>query len=484
MKNQINSFVFCTIVVLGFAMHSCSAKGKTAEAPKKPNIIFYLADDQDVYDYGCYGNEKVNTPAVDRLASEGILFENAFTAQAICAPSRSQLYTGNYPLKNGCYMNHIPTKRNQVSTTNYMKNFGYEVILAGKSHVAPKEVFSWSREWQPIDKEDLPRPYLPLDSIKSYFESASKPFCMYITSEYPHGPYFDEPAGTPDDYKFFPFNDQGIENPNKLKGMAGYYRNIHEDNKQLEKILDWVDEYLDENTLFIYSADHGLSGKFTVYDRGLNVPFVVRWPSVIKPNTRSEVMIHYTDVLPTFMEIAGGKEPENIDGSSFLHVLKGQEKEIHEYVYGVQTRQNTWHTAVFPARCIRSKEYKYIINFNSEEVVNKNLTGNKYVDAFIKIGAARFDKVPYEELYNLKEDPYEQNNLAKNDQYDSIKSQLKNRLFEWMNDQDDFLAEEGHMPLLKPNQHFLDEQSKFKDVPVPDSLVNTLNDKDYYNAHY
>ncbi|MGC9376025.1 MAG: sulfatase-like hydrolase/transferase, partial [Bacteroidales bacterium] len=155
MKIKINSFFFSTLFILSFVLHGCNDKEKPAELPKKPNIIFYLADDQDKYDFGCYGNDKVHTPAVDRLAGEGLLFENAFTGQAICAPSRSQLYTGNYPLKNGCFLNHIKTKDNQVSTTTYMKNLGYEVILAGKSHVGPKEVFNWSKEWKPVHKEGV-----------------------------------------------------------------------------------------------------------------------------------------------------------------------------------------------------------------------------------------------------------------------------------------------------------------------------------------
>jgi uncharacterized sulfatase len=112
-----------------------------------PNIIFFLSDDQDIYDYGCYGNEKVHTPAMDRLAKEGMMFRNAFTGQAICAPSRSQLYTGKYPLRNGCFLNHVKTKPGQRSVTYYLKNAGYQVILAGKSHVGPPAVYRWDHEW-------------------------------------------------------------------------------------------------------------------------------------------------------------------------------------------------------------------------------------------------------------------------------------------------------------------------------------------------
>jgi len=482
MKIRITTLFIGVLALLSISMSGCDSKEKPAKTCQKPNIIFYLADDQDKYDYGCYGNDKINTPAVDRLAKEGLLFENAFTGQSICAPSRSQLYTGNYPLKNGCFLNHIQTKDNQVSATTYMKELGYEVILAGKSHVGPQKVFNWSKEWKPVHKEGVPRPYLPLDSIKNYFQTADKPFCMYITSEYPHGPYFDEPAGTPDDYKFFPFNEKNKENSETLKRMAGYYRNIQEDNKQLEQILAWVDKYLDENTLFIYSADHGNSGKFTVYDRGLNVPFVVRWPGVIQPNTRSDVMIHYTDVLPTFMEIAGDVAPENVDGSSFLSVLKGEKREIHEYVYGVQTNQNIQRDAVFPSRMVRGKKYKYIRNFNSIEVVENNYGENEYVNAFLKRGAEKFKDTPFEELYDIENDPFEQVNLAKDKEYKEIKTELIDELYRWMNEQGDFLVKDNYMPLLKPVNHHLDRTSRFKTVPK--GLENTLKPEDYLILHY
>ncbi|MDX1284224.1 MAG: sulfatase [Draconibacterium sp.] len=489
MKNIL--VLFGLIVLLGILSNSCTQKEKTRELPKKPpveslskpNIIFYLADDQDKYDYGCYGNDKVHTPAVDQLAKEGMLFENAFTGQAICAPSRTQLYTGKYPLKTGVSLNHVHSKNDQVSTTTYMHDLGYEVILAGKSHVGPPEVYNWGQEWKPVDKEAVPRKYLPLDSIKEFFQTTKeKPFCMYITSEYPHGPYFDEPAKTADEYLFLPFNEKNKENETTLKRMAGYYRNIKEDNTQLEQILAWVDEYLDENTLFIYSADHGKTGKFTVYDRGLNVPFIVRWPGVVKPNSKSDVMIHYTDVLPTFMEIAGGEGPENIDGTSFLHVLKGEEKEIHDYVYGVQTNQNIQQAAVFPARMIRSKKYKYIRNFNSLEVIEKNYGDNEYVNAFLKRGAEKFKDKPFEELYDIVNDPFEQNNLAKNADYQEIKESLVEEMYKWMEEQGDILVKENYMPLLKPKHHHLDRTSKFKKVPK--ELENTLKKEDYLELHY
>jgi len=447
-----------------------------------PNIIFYLTDDQDVYDYGCYGNDLIQTPSVDRLAREGIVFGNAFTGQAICAPSRSQLYSGNYPLKNGCFLNHVQVKDEVKSVTKYMRELGYEVILAGKSHVKPSTVFDWDREWEPVHKEGAPRSYIPLDSIKNYFENADKPFCMFITSAFPHGPYYDVEGKASKDIRFYPFNSNKKNDPEFINHKAGYYRSVYEDNAQLEIVLEWVDNYLKDNTLFIYSSDHGVSGKFSVYDRGLNVPFVVRWPGVVKAGSRSDVLIHYTDVLPTFMEAAGGIAPESMDGRSFLKALEGDKSEIHEYVYGVQTNQNILSAKVFPSRMIRSKKYKYIRNFNSIEIMEQNFGDNKYVNAFIRIGAMKYKNTPFEELYDIRNDPFEQLNLAKEPEYKEIKDKLASEMFVWMKAQGDILSDTiGYMPVLKANFK-LDESSQYN--TVPDSLENTIKEEDYLILDY
>jgi len=476
------------LVVISIAFIGCFSSNKQSKITKveaneneKPNIIFYLADDQDVYDYGCYGNEKVNTTAVDRLAKEGMLFTNAFTAQAICAPSRSQVFTGKYPIKNGCFANHTATRPHIESVTSRMKKLGYQVVLAGKSHVKPASVYQWDKEWEPVPKKDVPRDYIPLDSIESYLKTAKKPFCMFITSKYPHGKYFDVKNPDVNNLKFYPFNEDKKNNEAYIKSRSGYYRSIEEDNTQIEKVLAFVDTYLNENTLFIYSADHGVSGKFTVKDIGLKVPFVVRWPKVIKAGTTSNQLIHYIDVLPTFMDVAGGKVPENIDGKSFLSILKGNDVAVNKYVYGVRTNQNILNSEIFPSRMIRNKRYKYIRNFNSLEVVEQNLTGKPNVDYFIKRGANKFKNEPFEELYDLENDPFEQNNLANNPEFKLMKKQLSTDMFTWMKAQGDILDETiGDMPIITPKG-----KKGFKldqDTPrrkIPDSIKNSLTKDDY-----
>ncbi len=444
----------------------------------RPNIIFYLADDQDVYDYGSYGNEKVHTPAVDRLAREGMLFENAFTAQAICAPSRSQLFTGLYPLKNGAFANHTPTRPDISSITQQMRSLGYEVVLAGKSHVKPASVYDWDQEWPPVPKKGVPREYIPLHEIEEYFKTARKPFVMFITSKYPHSKYFDVEDPSPDDIEFHPFDEHLRNSEEYVKKRAGYYRSIEEDNTQLALVLDLVESHLAGDTLFIYSADHGVSGKFTVKDVGLKVPFVVRWPSVVEPGSRSAQLIHYTDVLPTFMDIAGGAEDRTMDGKSFLPILKGKDEAIHQYVYGVRTNQNIINAHVYPSRMVRDKRYKYIRNFNALEVLDKNLGDNPSVNVFLREGAMKHADEPFEELYDLKNDPFEQVNLINEVRLDDVRDRLKKQMFDWMQEQGDFLNESfGNVPIISAPAFKLDQNSEHR--TIAEELQNILEPKDY-----
>tara|TARA_Y100000996_G_scaffold76520_1_gene51499 strand:+ start:1586 stop:2980 length:1395 start_codon:yes stop_codon:yes gene_type:complete len=438
---------------------------------KSPNFIFYLSDDQDQMDYGTYGNPKINTLNVDKLAKEGILFTNFYTAQAICSPSRSQIFTGMYPVKNGCMANHIGVKPNIKSIATHLKKEGYEVVLAGKSHVKPNKVFNWTYYFGSIKKR-----YLPLNEIENYLKNVEKPFCLFLASDFPHGPYPKNSKYTKTDIYKLPYH-QSINN-----SMPGYYKNIEDDDKQLGAVLKLVDKYnFRNNSLFIYASDHGKSGKWGLEEQGLKVPFIVRWPGHIVPNTKSDILLSLVDVLPTFLEALNSKIPDNIDGKSFYKALKGNTNEIHEYIYGVATKQNIRECKVFPSRMVRGKRYKLIKNFNSMEIFEKNMGSNKVINEFIRIGAKSFPKVPFEELYDLKIDPFQKNNLAKDSKYKKIKSKLSKELKNWMIDQNDFLLVES-MPLIKPSLHPLDKNSKWNKVNP--EFIEKLTQNDYIKLHY
>ena len=439
---------------------------------KTPNIVFYLSDDQDLLDYGVYGNPNVQTSNADLLASQGMKFSNFYTGQAICAPSRSQIFTGMYPVKNGCMANHIGVKPDIKSITSLLKESGYEVVLAGKSHVKPNKVFDWTHYFPKINNR-----YLPLEQIDDYLKNVNKPFCLIIASDYPHGPYPQTSNYSKADIFKLPYDPSYIGNH-----KPGYYQNIQDDNDQLGQVLNMVDNYgLKENTMFIYASDHGLSGKWSLKEQGLRVPFIVRWPGKIKPNTTSETLLTLVDVLPTILEVSNTEIPSEIDGKSFLETLNGSKMKIHDYVFGVSTRQNIRECKIFPSRMIRGNRYKLIRNFNSVEVVNSNLGDNPVINEFAKIGAESFPNVPYEELYDLEKDPYQKVNLIDNPKYKKIRNRLSVALENWMKSQEDFLLD-NPISVLKPTLHPLDKNSKWNNVP--DDLIGKLNDDDFVKLHY
>ena len=439
---------------------------------KTPNIVFYLSDDQDLLDYGVYGNPNVQTSNADLLASQGMKFSNFYTGQAICAPSRSQIFTGMYPLKNGCMANHIGVKPDIKSITSLLEESGYEVVLAGKSHVKPNKVFDWTHYFPKINNR-----YLPLEQIDDYLKNVNKPFCLIIASDYPHGPYPQTSNFSKADIFKLPYDPSYIGNH-----KPGYYQNIQDDNDQLGKVLSMVDNYdLRENTMFIYASDHGLSGKWSLKEQGLRVPFIVRWPGKIKPNTTSETLLTLVDVLPTILEVSNTEIPSEIDGKSFLETLNGSNMKIHDYVFGVSTRQNIRECKIFPSRMVRGNRYKLIRNFNSVEVVNSNLGDNPVINQFAIMGAESFPNVPYEELYDLEKDPYQKINLINDPKYKKTRNRLSVALENWMKSQGDFLLDDP-ISVLKPSLHPLDRNSKWNNVP--DDLIGKINDEDYVKLHY
>ena len=448
-----------------------SAKTNNEISSDRPNFIIYLSDDQDFLDYNIFGNENVQSANVNKLASEGIRFTNFHTASAICTPSRSQLYTGLYPLKNGSYTNHTHVKKDTKTIVQHLSAIGYEVVLAGKSHVGPYNTFAWDYYIQNKQNKQL-----DLESIDSYLKNAEKPFCLVLASDFPHGPYPNETDYTLDDIKIHPYNNRVT--PEK----PGYYQNIKYDDIQLGEILNMINRNdLKNNTMFIYASDHGLSGKWSLQEQGLRLPFIVRWPGKIKPNTTSETLLTLVDVLPTILEVSKTKIPIELDGKSFVESLKGDDKQINEYIYGVATRQNIRECKIFPSRMVRGSRFKLIRNFNSVDVVNSNLGDNPIINEFAKIGAESFPNIPYEELYDLEKDPYQKVNLIKDNKYKKIRNRLSIALENWMKTQEDFLLEDP-ISILKPTLHPLDKNSKWN--RVPQNLTGKLKNEDYIKLHY
>lgn len=455
----------CGLIAFG-SMTGREAVAGNGLAGSRPNMVFFLADDQSLFDHSTYGNDKVPTPITQAFGEAGLVFEKAFTGQAICAPSRSMLYTGLYPIRNGCFLNHTAIRPGVETLPSLLKPLGYDVILAGKSHIKPAEQFEWSDWFKPVEKKGLPRPWIPIEEMDRYMAAADKPFCMMVTSEYPHGPYFKESPFAPDEIKLPPFSEDSV---GKREYAARYYASIAEKEREFDAVLKLLGKHgLADNTIVFYADDHGAArGKFTVYDSGLNVAFMVRWPGKIKPG-RTAALTSFADFVPTAIELAGGTVPEGLDGKSLLPVLAGHTREHHPYVYGVAHNQGIQQRHVFPQRSVHDGRYHYIFNFNSMERIERERAKGETIGYFLERGAKKHPKQSEEQLFDTLEDPHEMTNRAAAPELADVKARLKAELFRWMKTQNDCLCENGAVLFLKVHMHELDQPApKFKyDLPA------------------
>jgi uncharacterized sulfatase len=463
--------------VIAFLL-GCMAAQLCCGAPLKgsrPNIVFFLADDQSLFDHSTYGNDQAPTPVTQAFGDAGLVFEKAFTGQAICAPSRSMLYSGLYPIRNGCFINHTSIRPGVKTLPAYLEPLGYDVILAGKSHVNPAEQFEWSEWFKPVKKDGLPRPSIPVEKIDAYLEKTEKPFCLLVTSEYPHGPYFKESPFAPGEVKLPPFSP---DSEGHRGYTARYYASIAEKEREFESVLKLLEKHgLENDTLVFYSDDHGQArGKFTVYDSGLNVAFMVRWPGKIKPG-RTAALTGFADFVPTAIELAGGKVPAGLDGRSLLPVLEGRDESHHEYVYGVAHNQGIQNRHVFPQRSVHDGRYHYIFNFNSLEKIERDRADGQTADYFLERGAQKHKHQPEEELYDTQSDPHEMNNRAGDPNLAAVKARLKAELFRWLKSQHDYLTEAGGVEFLQVRMHELDQPAPQFNYRLPEEYIGVLEGK-------
>lgn len=425
----------------------------TSAAPSnaKPNIILFVGDDHSVWDAGCYGNKVVKTPNLDRLAGAGMRFDRAFTVTAMCAPARSMLYTGLYPHRNGCHMNHGSTKQDVKSLPHYLKPLGYRVVLAGKKHIKPKNLY--------------PFEYMSKKRISQVIQG-KQPFCLVVASDEPHTPH-QHGGYTPEQVTPPPFLP---DVPSARRGVASYYTDIDTLDQEIGTVMTLLKKSGKENnTLFIYLGDHGygLMAKWTCYESGLRVPFIARWPDHVKAASTTDAMVSFIDILPTFLEAAGAKKPSGIDGRSFVDILEGKSEKHRDLIFGAHTNQGIINGEPYPVRSVRDHRYKYIRNLHSKgQPTNVSIYSSRdgskkpsplWVEWQAKAKTdpktakllARVLNRPAEELYDLQQDPWEMNNLENDANHTKTKANLSAELDRWMKQQGD----EGMKSELKVKKH-------------------------------
>jgi len=440
-------------------------KRTSASERNRPNVMIVIGDDMTWRDCEPYGNTEVRTPNMTRLAREGMCLDAMFTATAMCAPTRQQLYTGLYPVRNGAYPNHSKVYSGVKSLVHYLKDLGYRVALTGKTHFGPSESFPFER-LKGRDHDGGKGKDLVLGAAEAFVgRDADQPYCLVVASNQPHGPWNRGDASAYDADKLT-VPPHLVDCPETRRDMTEYYAEITYLDGQLGECLKIVERSGQAgNTIVIFTSEQGASfpsgGKWTCYDTGLKTAFIVRWPRRIKGATRTDAMTQYVDVVPTLIEAAGGA-PEKIetgradaagasgfDGKSFLCVLLGQRDQHRDYVYGAHTTRGIIRgSACYPIRSVRSRRFKYIWNPNHESAFyNVVSTGPEAMSAvWARYGkddpraaflTRRYRYRPEEELYDAPKDPFELNNLAGKSDYAAIKASLRAQLDLWMQQQGD-----------------------------------------------
>lgn len=430
------------------------------ETGKRPDILLFIADDMTSVDCEPYGNPDVKTPNLARLAKEGMCFDNMNNATAMCGPTRQSLYTGIFPVRNGSYPNHAQVYDNIVSVVQHFKGIGYRVALIGKQHYAPLANFPFeylggrnSDNGEGIDINLA-------DAEKWIDKDKSKPYLLIVATNQPHGPWT---RGNPELYDAdkLTIAPYMVDTKQTRESLVKYYAEITYADSLVGTCMNMVDKRNRNNTLFLFASEHGTSlpfGKWTCYNMGLKAAFIARWPKVIKPSTRTGILAQYIDVVPTLFQAAGGK-PETLrgnkektmrlDGKSFYATLTGQQTQVRSYVYGVHTTRGIKNGSDnYPVRSIQNMEYKLIWNLNYSETFycSASREGNKLYEGWLEKSkknpaqyahALLYRTRPEFELYNIKKDQYELNNLANEPSLKEVRNRLFAELQKWMKQQGD-----------------------------------------------
>jgi uncharacterized sulfatase len=463
MKTSL-SLLFSLVLTLGTCLGARS----------KPNFVFIIADDASHFDVGCYGGQAY-TPHMDALAEQGMRFTQCFQSSPTCSPTRHNIYTGQYPFKTGAYPNHTFAMPGTKSIVHYLKPLGYRIALSGKTHIMPKEVFPFEY----LSKGSNPD-FEAVETFIADCESDDTPFCLFLTSNEPHAPWDKGDASrySADEVEL-PYTF--VDTPETRDAMTRYLAEITYFDGQVGQALGLLDKYmLADNTMFIATTEQGSSlpfAKWTLYDAGLHTGFIVRWPGKVKAGAECDSLIEYSDVVPTFVEAAGGTPDPILDGKSLIPLLKQKTTDHKEYIFSQATTRGIINAPeYFGIRSIRSQNFKYIWNFTPEIRYENVVTiredtkwGESQVfnswkrvaktDPVAAEKVRRYHYRPGEELYAVKHDPNEWRNLADIPEYAEIKAQLRAELLKWMK----HTGDKGQQSELEADLHsakMLNEKNK------------------------
>jgi len=426
----------------------------------RPNILFAIADDWGWPHAGAYGDRVVKTPTFDRLAREGLLFHHAYVSSPSCTPSRGAALSGQWHWRleaGGNLWSIFPDKF--ATYPELLETAGYDVGVSGKG-------------WGPGRTETPGRDLAGkrYRSFQAFLQSRAegKPFCFWLGSSDPHRPY-QRGSGAASGMELDKVHLFGCfpDAPEVRSDVADYYFEVQRFDRLVGAALASLEEIGElDNTLVLMTGDNGMPFprcKSNLYDSGTRMPLAARWPGRIKPGRTVEDFVSFTDFAPTFLEAAGLKPPPDMTGRSLMNVFRsdqsGRVDPERDFVLTGKERhcpaQEAPEMGGYPCRAIRTHEYLYIRNFrpdrwpagtpNWQKATFKNawygdcdngptkmymVENRDKDDAHRRLYEAAFGKRPAEELYDLKKDPEQLDNVASDPKYAEVRKELDRRLTE------------------------------------------------------
>ena len=438
----------------GFAVSPAVA----AQSAPRPNIVVFISDDHSQLDSQAYGSTEVRTPQMARLAADGLKFTHAFVASPACGPSRTALLTGLWSARNGAEPNHKAKRPDVASLPPVLRALGYETAAIGK---VAHNTFAKDHGFDYIEG---PNPGFSETSAVAKFLStrdATKPLCLFVGTRHPHTVWSADRTYDPAAVKIPPTH---VDTAVTREERASYLTDVTKADTLLGEVRALVGEKLPTDTLFIYTADHGGAwpfGKWTLYDAGIRVPLIMAWPGRLKSGTVSDAMVCWPDLLPTFIELAGGTVPAGLDGRSFAGILRGTATTHRDRVFATHSGDGDFN--VYPIRAVRTPGWKYLRNLHPEFQHHTHISRSSGPSGLVYwktwLAAAerdpaaaatvrRYTTRPAEELYDLAADPHELRNLAADPQQASRLATMRADLDAWMKQQGDTQTVFGK-PLLQ-----------------------------------
>ena len=484
-KVKILIEVLAVSLLISFLL-SCQSSEDASTEYKPLNVLLITADDLNYNSVGAYGCAiRDITPNIDKLASQGMRFTNAYVNISICQPSRQSMMTGRYPNRTGALAfdpidRDVPTLQEELNKVGYLNG-----IIGKEEHLKPTDKFCWDfciREEDVASGLGIGRDPDLYFRYTSAFISRSrqegKPFFLMANTHDPHRPF----AGSDQELRSWgedlpkftrKITPEQVSVPAFLpdlpeirKELAEYYTSVYRCDQVVGAILKALDESgFADHTIVMFMSDNGISLPFAKGNCYLNsnkTPWIIRWPGqVLEGTVDSTHFISGIDYMPTILHALHLSKVPEMDGYSFLPILKGQKQKDRDMVF--TQMHNLFSGRKYPMRCVQRGDFGYIVNFWSDGdfyFTGDAMSGRTYkamheASSLNQAIAERVDLLRFrviEELYNFKSDPDGLINLAEDPDYSEKKEELKALLGIQMRKSEDPLLNEFNERFLSLNE--------------------------------